>query len=86
MKDNIADYSFKKICDSCIHNTVCAVKNLLKETDVKTNHPYILVNIGCTEYKEKELPKNPRTISAERKIEQKNICDSNPFNDSRFGG
>lgn len=37
-------------CDTCIHNKVCTVITCFKETEIKTTHPFIKVNLECTEY------------------------------------
>ena len=37
-------------CEKCVHNKVCSAKSCMKETEVKTTHPYVKVEIGCTEF------------------------------------
>ncbi len=37
-------------CDTCLHNKVCPLRKHFEETEVYTTHPYIRVNLECTEW------------------------------------
>ena len=37
-------------CDDCIHKKVCNAKKCFEETRFETTHPFVDIQVGCTEY------------------------------------
>lgn len=37
-------------CNNCVHKNVCSVRKNFEETKVNTTHPFIIVELKCTEY------------------------------------
>ena len=48
--NTIKDLQHNIPCDTCIHNNVCNVRKCFEETKIDTTHPYIIVELKCTEY------------------------------------
>lgn len=44
-------YKGKMPCDNCIHKNVCNVKELFGETKFETTHPFVDIQVRCTEYR-----------------------------------
>lgn len=37
-------------CNDCIHKNVCNVKSCFEETKFETTHPFVDIQVRCTEY------------------------------------
>ena len=37
-------------CNNCIHKNVCNVKSCFGETKFETTHPFLDIQVKCTEY------------------------------------
>jgi hypothetical protein len=38
-------------CKDCVHKNVCNVKKCFEETKFETTHPFVDIQIKCTEYR-----------------------------------
>ena len=42
-------------CNDCIHKNVCNVRTCFEETKFETTHPFVDIQVRCTEYKHCEV-------------------------------
>ena len=52
---SIRDLQHNIPCDTCIHNNVCNVRKCFEETKIDTTHPFVVVELKCTEYLKNEF-------------------------------
>lgn len=56
------EFAEKIPCKDCIHKNVCNVRSCFEETEIKTTHPFVCVDIKCTEYINDKIP-TPREVN-----------------------
>ena len=50
------EYGDKIPCKECIHKKVCNVKTCFEETRYETTHPYVDIDVKCTEFIYDKIP------------------------------
>ena len=47
---NVKELQSEIPCDTCVHHTVCNVRKCFEETKIDTTHPFVIVELRCSEY------------------------------------
>jgi len=51
-------------CKNCIHSNVCSVKSCFLKTEIITAHPFIIVELKCTEFYENRLERKCEVLKS----------------------